>query len=230
MDGNVVEIGFDRIDDALTAIAAGGMVVVLDDRNRENEGDLIVAAEFACARTMAFIVRHTTGIVCLALPGERLDSLGLPAMVPTGNDRHQTAFTVSVDCRHGTSTGVSASDRAKTVAALIDRKTRPDDLLRPGHMFPLRAKAGGVRERRGHTEAAIDLARLAGCTPAGVLCEIVNEDGSMARTPELLRFARFHALPIVTIADLVHFLEQGRVRSSSTMPAAHSAPPLSQAS
>ena len=226
MDGNVVEIGFDRIEDALNSIAAGGMVVVLDDRNRENEGDLIVAAEFACAKTMAFIVRHTTGIVCLALPGERLDALELPAMVSAGNDRHKTAFTVSVDYRHGTSTGVCASDRAKTVAGLIDPKTRPDDLMRPGHMFPLRAKAGGVLERRGHTEAAIDLARLAGCTPAGVLCEIVNDDGSMARTPELLRFARSHGLHIVTIADLVHFLEQG----VTAMPVAHIAPPMAQAS
>ena len=230
MDGNVVDIGFDRIEDALRAIAAGGMVVVLDDRNRENEGDLIVAAEFACARTMAFMVRHTTGIVCLALPGERLDALDLPAMVPAGNDRHQTAFTVSVDCRHGTSTGVSASDRAKTVAALIDPKTRPDDLTRPGHMFPLRAKPGGVLERRGHTEAAIDLARLAGCRPAGVLCEIINDDGSMARTPELLRFARSHELPIVTIADLVHFIEHGRDRRLTGMAAAQFALSRSQAS
>ena len=151
-------------------------------------------------------------------------------MVPAGNDRHQTAFTVSVDCRHGTSTGVSASDRAKTVAALIDPKTRPDDLTRPGHMFPLRAKPGGVLERRGHTEAAIDLARLAGCRPAGVLCEIINDDGSMARTPELLRFARSHALPIVTIADLVHFIEHGRDRRLTGMAAAQLALPRSQAS
>jgi 3,4-dihydroxy 2-butanone 4-phosphate synthase/GTP cyclohydrolase II len=230
VDGNVVDIGFDRIEDALRAIAAGGMVVVLDDRNRENEGDLIVAAEFACPRTMAFMVRHTTGIVCLALPGERLDALDLPAMVPAGNDRHQTAFTISVDCRDGTSTGVSASDRAKTVAALIDPKTRPDDLMRPGHMFPLRAKEGGVLERRGHTEAAIDLARLAGCMPAGVLCEIINDDGSMARTPELLRFARSHELPIVTIADLVHFIEHGRDRRLTGMAAAQFALSRSQAS
>jgi 3,4-dihydroxy 2-butanone 4-phosphate synthase / GTP cyclohydrolase II len=228
VDDNVVEIGFDRIEDAVAAIAAGGMVVVLDDRNRENEGDLIVAAEFACARTMAFIVRHTTGIVCVALPGERLDALELPAMVSAGTDRHQTAFTVTVDCKHGTSTGVSAADRAKTVAALIDPATRPDDLTRPGHMFPLRARPGGVRERRGHTEAAVDLARLAGCAPAGVLCEIVNDDGTMARTPELLRFARAHDLPIVTIADLVHFLQQGRDRRQALLPAVRHAA-LSQA-
>jgi 3,4-dihydroxy 2-butanone 4-phosphate synthase/GTP cyclohydrolase II len=140
-------------------------------------------------------------------------------MVPTGSDRHQTAFTVSVDCRHGTTTGVSAADSAKTVAALIDPATRPEDLTRPGHMFPLRARPGGVLERRGHTEAAIDLTRLAGCQPAGVLCEIVNDDGSMARTPELLRFARAHRLRIVSIADLVEYIEQGRHRSNA-VPAA----------
>ncbi len=149
MDDNVVEIGFDRIEDAIAAIAAGGMVVVLDDRHRENEGDLIVAAEFACARTMAFIVRHTTGIVCVALPGERLDALGLPPMVAAGTDRHQTAFSVTVDYRHGTTTGVSASDRAKTVAALIDPATRPDDLTRPGPYVPPARTAGrGARAPR----------------------------------------------------------------------------------
>jgi 3,4-dihydroxy 2-butanone 4-phosphate synthase/GTP cyclohydrolase II len=220
VNGDVIEIGFDSIDPALEAMAAGEMVVVLDDKSRENEGDLIVAAEFATPQTLAFMVRHTTGIVCVALPGERLEALDLPPMVPNGSDRHQTAFTVSVDCRHGTTTGVSAADRAKTVAALIDPATQPEDLTRPGHMFPLRARPGGVLERRGHTEAAIDLARLAGCQPAGVLCEIVNDDGSMARTPELLRFARAHHLRIITIADLVAHLEQGRHRSNALPSAA----------
>jgi 3,4-dihydroxy 2-butanone 4-phosphate synthase / GTP cyclohydrolase II len=215
VNGDVIEIGFDSIDHALQAMGAGEMVVVLDDKNRENEGDIIVAAEFATPQTLAFMVRHTTGIVCVALPGERLKALDLPPMVPTGTDRHQTAFTVSVDCRHGTTTGVSAADRAKTVAALIDPTTQPEDLTRPGHMFPLRARPGGVLERRGHTEAAIDLTRLAGCQPAGVLCEIVNDDGSMARTPELLRFARAHRLRIVSIADLVEYIEQGRHRSNA---------------
>jgi 3,4-dihydroxy 2-butanone 4-phosphate synthase/GTP cyclohydrolase II len=222
VDDNVIGIGFDRIEDAVAAIRAGEMIVVLDDQNRENEGDLVVAAEFATLDVVAFMVRHTTGIVCTALPGERIDALDLPPMVESGSDRHQTAFTVTVDYRHGTSTGVSAADRARTIAALIDPATRPSDLMRPGHMFPLRARPGGVLERRGHTEAAIDFARLAGLAPAGVLCEIVSEDGSMARTPELLRFARKHRLRIVTIADLAdHLAEAG----PETLPA----PPLRRA-
>ena len=206
---NVIEIGFDTIEDALAAIAAGEMVVVLDDKNRENEGDLILAAEFATPEALAFIVRHTTGIVCVALTAERIARLDLPPMTAHSTDHQQTAFTVSVDARQGVTTGVSAADRARTIATLIDPQARPDDLLRPGHMFPLRARSGGVLERRGHTEAAVDLATLAGCQPAGVLCEIVNDDGSMARAPELLRFARAHRLRIITIADLAHYRAQG---------------------
>jgi len=212
MDAHIVDIGFDQIADAVTAIAAGEMVVVLDDKDRENEGDLILAAEFATPEAMAFLVRHGTGIVCVGMTGERIDALDLPPMVANASDPHQTAFTVSVDCRHGTRTGVSAADRARTVAALIDPVTRPEDLTRPGHMFPLRARDGGVLERRGHTEAAVDLARLAGCAPAGVICEIVAEDGSMARTPDLLRFARLHNLKIITIDDLAFYLRQGHER------------------
>jgi 3,4-dihydroxy 2-butanone 4-phosphate synthase/GTP cyclohydrolase II len=222
VEDNVIGIGFDRIDDAIEAIRAGEMIVVLDDKTRENEGDLIVGAEFASAETLAFMVRHTTGIVCVALPGDRIDALELPPMVTASSDRHQTAFTVTVDAVHGTTTGVSAADRAQTIKALIDPATRPDDLSRPGHMFPLRARDGGVRERRGHTEAAVDFATLAGLNPAGVLCEIVSEDGSMARTPELLRFARQHRLRIVTIADLVDFLADAE-------PEAVPAPPLRRA-
>jgi 3,4-dihydroxy 2-butanone 4-phosphate synthase/GTP cyclohydrolase II len=209
---NIFGIGFDAIGDAVAAIAAGEMVVVLDDKDRENEGDLVLAAEHATPEALAFLVRYGTGIVCVGMTGERLDALALPPMVASGSDRHQTAFTVSVDYRHGTQTGVSASDRARTVAALIDPETRPEDLMRPGHMFPLRAREGGVLERRGHTEAAVDLARLAGCAPAGVICEIVAEDGSMARTPELLRFARQHGLRIITIDDLVFYIQQGHER------------------
>jgi len=219
---NIIEIGFDRIEDACAAIAAGEMVVVLDDKSRENEGDLILAAEFATPEALAFIVRHTTGIVCVALTEERVADLSLPPMAPQGGDRHQTAFTVSVDAREGTTTGVSAADRARTIEALIDPETKPDDLARPGHMFPLRARPGGVLERRGHTEAAVDLARLAGLRPAGVLCEIVSEDGSMARTPELLRFARAHRLRIVTIADLALYIERGGQALSAPSPRAAS--------
>jgi 3,4-dihydroxy 2-butanone 4-phosphate synthase/GTP cyclohydrolase II len=212
---NVADIAMDSIEDALAALARGEMVVVLDDKNRENEGDLIVAAEHATPEALAFIVRHTTGIVCVALEGERADALGLDPMVPANDDRHGTAFTVTVDARRGTTTGVSAADRSATIAALIDPATRPDDLMRPGHMFPLRARSGGVLERPGHTEAAVDLARLAGCAPAGVLCEIVRDDGAMARTPELLRFARQHGLCITTIADLIVYRREGRDRRPS---------------
>jgi len=218
---NIVDMAMDSIEDALTALARGEMVIVLDDKGRENEGDLIVAADRATPEALAFIVRHTTGIVCVALEGPRADALGLDPMVPANDDRHGTAFTVTVDARQGTTTGVSAADRATTVAALIDPVTQPQDLMRPGHMFPLRARPGGVLERPGHTEAAVDLARLAGCAPAGVLCEIVSEDGSMARTPELIRFARAHDLCIVTIADLIVYRREGRDRR----PSVHAFPP-----
>ncbi|MDF7774768.1 3,4-dihydroxy-2-butanone-4-phosphate synthase [Sphingomonas sp. AOB5] len=212
---NIADIAMDSIEDALHALARGEMVVVLDDKNRENEGDLIIAAEHATPEALAFIVRHTTGIVCVAIEGERADALQLDPMVRSNDDRHGTAFTVSVDARRGTSTGVSASDRAATIAALISPDTMPDDLMRPGHMFPLRARPGGVLERPGHTEAAVDLARLAGCAPAGVLCEIVRDDGAMARTPELIRFARQHGLCITTIADLIVYRREGRDRRPS---------------
>ncbi|MBO9499097.1 MAG: 3,4-dihydroxy-2-butanone-4-phosphate synthase [Novosphingobium sp.] len=208
-------MAMDSIEDALTALARGEMVVVLDDKGRENEGDLIIAAEHATPAALAFIVRHTTGIVCVALECERADALQLDPMVQANDDRHGTAFTVSVDARKGTTTGVSAADRATTIAALVDPATQPHDLMRPGHLFPLRARPGGVLERPGHTEAAVDLARLAGCAPAGVLCEVVSDDGSMARTPELIRFARAHGLCIVTIADLIVYRREGRDRRPS---------------
>lgn len=215
---NVIDMAMDSIDDALVALAAGEMVVVLDDKGRENEGDLIIAADHATPEKLAFIVRHTTGIVCVAIESERADALGLDPMVPANSDRHGTAFTITVDAKAGTTTGVSAADRSRTIAALIDPATRPDDLMRPGHMFPLRARPGGVLERPGHTEAAVDLARLAGCTPAGVLCEIVSEDGSMARAPELLRFAHAHGLRIITVADLICYRREGRDRRPSVHP------------
>jgi 3,4-dihydroxy 2-butanone 4-phosphate synthase/GTP cyclohydrolase II len=215
---NIFDIAMDSIEDALEALAEGAMVVVLDDKGRENEGDLIIAADHATPEALAFMVRHTTGIVCTAIESSRADELGLDPMVPANSDRHGTAFTVTVDARHGTTTGVSAADRARTIAALIDPATGRDDLMRPGHMFPLRACAGGVLERPGHTEAAMDLAKLAGCSPAGVLCEIVSEDGSMARAPELLRFARQYGLCIITIADLIVYRREGRDRRPSVHP------------
>ena len=213
MDDNIIEYAHDNIEDALAMIAAGGMAVVMDDRRRENEGDLIMAAEFATPQALAFIVRHSTGIVCAAMEGSRADALDLPPMVANNSERHQTAFTVSVDARVGTTTGVSAADRARTIKALADPLSRPNDFARPGHVFPLRAREGGVLERAGHTEAAVDLARLAGCTPVGLLCEIVSEDGdgAMARLPELMRFARQRMLPIITIADLIRYRTSGGV-------------------
>ncbi|WP_199734373.1 3,4-dihydroxy-2-butanone-4-phosphate synthase [Aquitalea palustris] len=203
-----VEDDFDSVEQAIAAIAAGGFAVVVDDTDRENEGDLIIAAEKITAQQMAFLVRYSSGVVCVALTGERLDQLQLPLMVSSNNESQRTAFTVTVDYLHGTSTGISAADRAATLRALADSRIPASDFARPGHIFPLRYAPGGVLARPGHTEAALDLSRLAGLAPAGVLCEIVNDDGSMARRPELLRFARQHGLPIITIADLIAYRER----------------------
>jgi 3,4-dihydroxy 2-butanone 4-phosphate synthase/GTP cyclohydrolase II len=199
---------FATVDEAVAAIAAGEIVIVCDDADRENEGDLIMAAEAATPEKMAFFVRHTSGVVCMPMLGERLDELDLPLMVPVNTESQRTAFTISVDARVGTSTGISAADRARTVATLIDPATRPSDLARPGHIFPLRYREGGVLKRAGHTEAAVDLARMAGAYPAGVLAEVVNEDGTMARLPELERFAAAHGLRIITIADIIRWRRQ----------------------
>lgn len=199
-----------RIEDAIAAIGRGEMVVVVDDAGRENEGDLIMAAEKVTPAALAFIVRHTSGVVCAAMTPARLDDLQLPLMVANNTESHRTAFTVTVDYRHGTSTGISAADRAATLRALADPAATADDFVRPGHVFPLRARPGGVLERRGHTEAAVDLAALAGLSPAGVLCEVINDDGSMARPLQLITFAQRHDLPIISIDDLVLYRrEQG---------------------
>lgn len=196
-------MSFDSIDSALEAFARGEPLVVVDDEDRENEGDLILAADKVSAEAIAFIVRHTSGLVCVPLTGERLDTLELPLMVANNSESMRTAFTVSVDAQAGVTTGISAADRATTIRALIDPSSQPSDLARPGHVFPLRAQPGGVLTRRGHTEAAVDLARLSGLSPAGILAEIVNADGSMARRPQLEDFATKHGLRIITIADLV---------------------------
>ena len=192
-----------RIEDALAALAAGTMVVVVDDEDRENEGDLILAAEYSTPANIGFMVRWSSGVICAALPGERLDVLHLPQMVARNADSMRTAYTVTVDLRHGTSTGISAADRAATLRALVDPSAQAGDFNRPGHVFPLRAVPGGVLARAGHTEAAVDLTRLAGLRPGGVLVEIVNDDGSMARRPQLEPFARAHGLPLITIRDLI---------------------------
>ena len=199
---------FASVEDAVAAIARGEIIVVVDDEDRENEGDLIMAAGAASAETITFFVRHTSGVICAPLTGERLDELEIPLMVRDNTESHRTAFTYSVDYVHGTSTGISAADRAATIQALIDPATRPADLARPGHIFPLRYSEGGVLKRAGHTEAAVDLARLAGMDPAGVLCEIVNDDGTMARVPDLIEFCREHGLLMITIAQLIKYRRQ----------------------
>ncbi|KAB2970636.1 3,4-dihydroxy-2-butanone-4-phosphate synthase [Zoogloea sp.] len=210
--------GFGRVSDAIAAIRAGQFVIVVDDTHRENEGDLIIAAEKITPEQMAFLVRHSSGVVCVALPGARLDALALPLMVRDNTESHRTAFTITVDYRHGTSTGISAADRAATLRALSDPAVEADDFARPGHIFPLRAREGGVLVRPGHTEAAHDLVSLAGLRPGGVLCEIVRDDGAMARRPDLLRFAREHALPIITIAQLIEYRQQLEARPRQRAP------------
>jgi 3,4-dihydroxy 2-butanone 4-phosphate synthase / GTP cyclohydrolase II len=197
---------FSRVDDAVAAIGRGEMVVVVDDEDRENEGDLVMAAEAATPEKIAFFLAHTSGVICAPLLPERADELDLPLMVAANTEAQRTAFTVSVDARKGTTTGISAADRAATIAALIDPRTRPGDLARPGHIFPLRYRPGGVLKRAGHTEATVDLARAAGLSPAGVLCEIVTEDkSSMARLPELEAFADRHGLHLISIADIIRY-------------------------
>jgi 3,4-dihydroxy 2-butanone 4-phosphate synthase / GTP cyclohydrolase II len=200
---------FDPVADAVAAVGRGEIVVVVDDEDRENEGDLIMAAEFATPEKIAFFVRHTSGLICVPMTGDRLDELDIPLMVKDNNTESQrTAFTYSVDVTDGTSTGISAADRAATIHALIDPGTRPTDLARPGHIFPLRYSEGGVLKRAGHTEAAVDLARMAGLYPCGVLCEVVNEDGSMARVPDLVPFAKEHDMVMISIADLIRYRRQ----------------------
>ncbi|MGO6967328.1 3,4-dihydroxy-2-butanone-4-phosphate synthase [Rhizobium leguminosarum] len=201
-----------RIEDAISAIASGKMVVVVDDQNRENEGDIVVAADAVTPETIAFMMTHARGLVCIAMEGERLDALDIPLMVPNNTESHKTAFTVSVDYLKGTTTGISAADRAATVRALVDDRAKPDEFARPGHIFPLRANPRGVLGRPGHTEAAVDLARLAGRIPAGVICEVANDDGTMSRLPELTLFAERHNLPLVTIEDLVTYLDRQAAR------------------
>ncbi|HEY3673725.1 MAG TPA: bifunctional 3,4-dihydroxy-2-butanone-4-phosphate synthase/GTP cyclohydrolase II [Acidimicrobiia bacterium] len=193
------------MENAVAAVARGEIVIVVDDADRENEGDLIMAAEAMTPEKMAFMIRHTSGVICMPVEGARLDELRLPLMVADNTESQRTAFTVSVDARHGTTTGISAADRSATVHALLDAATRPEDLARPGHIFPLRYRDGGVLKRAGHTEAAVDLARLAGMHPAGVLAEVVNDDGSMARMPALEAFAEEHGLQLISIADLIRY-------------------------
>ncbi|WP_394940949.1 3,4-dihydroxy-2-butanone-4-phosphate synthase [Psychromicrobium sp. YIM B11713] len=197
----------DPIEHAITAIAQGGAVIVVDDEDRENEGDIVFAAQHSTPQLMAWTIRHTSGVVCIPLTAERADALRLPPMTAHNEDVKGTAYTVSCDAREVTSTGISASDRSITAVFLADPAKNAENFNRPGHIFPLRAVAGGIRERRGHTEAAVELARLAGCEPVGVISEVVRDDGEMMRRDELRRFALKHGCPMISIADLADYLE-----------------------
>ncbi|WP_312361335.1 3,4-dihydroxy-2-butanone-4-phosphate synthase [Agrobacterium sp.] len=196
-----------KIEDAIEAISRGEMVIVVDDEDRENEGDIIAASDSITPQQIAFMMNHARGLVCVAMPGERLDALDIPLMVSRNTESLKTAFTVSVDYIPGTTTGISAADRAETVRALVSEDSRPEDFARPGHIFPLRANPQGVLGRTGHTEAAVDLCRLAGKYPSGTICEVANDDGTMARLPQLEVFAERHGLLVVTIKDLVAYLK-----------------------
>jgi 3,4-dihydroxy 2-butanone 4-phosphate synthase/GTP cyclohydrolase II len=201
---------FDSIESAIGDIKKGKFVIVVDDEGRENEGDLVMAAEKATPEAINFMIKHARGLVCLASTTKRLKELDIPQMVRDNTDKKETAFTVSIDAREGTTTGISAHDRALTIKRFLDQNAKPEDFTRPGHIFPLRAKEGGTLKRAGHTEAAVDLARLAGLYPAGVICEIINEDGTMARLPQLREFAKKHKLRIITIGDLIeHRIKHG---------------------
>lgn len=196
---------FDPIEDVLADIRLGKLVVVTDDADRENEGDLVLAAEKVTPEAVNFMVTHGRGLICVPVTEERADQLGLKRMVSQNKESHRTDFTVSVDATHGITTGISAHDRSATIAILANPHSNPSELVQPGHIFPLRAKAGGVLRRAGHTEASVDLARMAGLTPAGVLCEILNTDGTMARLPELIKFKELHGLKMCSIADLIAY-------------------------
>jgi 3,4-dihydroxy 2-butanone 4-phosphate synthase len=199
---------FQRIDKALEALRSGNGVIVTDDEQRENEGDLVFAAEHLTVAQMAMLIRECSGIVCLCLTDEKVRMLELPMMVENNSSRFQTAFTVSIEAAEGVATGVSAHDRVVTVKAAIADDAKPDDLRRPGHVFPLKASPGGVMDRQGHTEATVDLMRLAGLKPYSVLCEITNPDGTMARLPEIVAFAAEHCLPVVTVEDVIKYKQR----------------------
>jgi 3,4-dihydroxy 2-butanone 4-phosphate synthase/GTP cyclohydrolase II len=200
-----MSLEFDPIDEVLESLRQGRPIIVTDDANRENEGDLILAAEKATTETLSFMIRYTSGVICVPMEGSDLDRLELPLMTLRNNEAMRTAYTISVDAKSGVTTGISAADRTRTIRLLSDRATRADDLVRPGHVFPLRYRDGGVLRRAGHTEAAVDLARLAGLRPAGVLAEVVNDDGSMARLPELFAFAEQHQLKLCSIEQLIAY-------------------------
>ncbi len=197
-----------RVEAALSAIRAGRGVLLIDDEDRENEGDLIFSAEYLTTEQMALMIRECSGIVCLCMTGEKIDSLGLPPMVASNSSRHGTAFTISIEAREGVTTGVSAADRVRTIKAAVAVDSKPEDLCHPGHVFPLRAQSGGVLTRPGHTEGTVDLMQLAGLQPAGILCELTNPDGTMARLPEVVAFAAAHEMTVLTIEDIIEYRQR----------------------
>ncbi|OGO04451.1 MAG: bifunctional 3,4-dihydroxy-2-butanone 4-phosphate synthase/GTP cyclohydrolase II [Chloroflexi bacterium RBG_13_54_8] len=198
-------MGLDTIPEAIEAMKAGKIVIIVDDESRENEGDLAMAAEKVTPEAINFMAKEARGLICMPILGQRLDDLRIPMMVQDNTARFSTAFTVSIEAKHGVTTGISAHDRAATVSAVLDPATKPEDIARPGHIFPIRARRGGVLVRAGHTEAIVDLARLAGLYPAGVICEIMNDDGTMARLPQLKRIAEKHGMKIISVADLITY-------------------------
>src|SRR6059036_3202396 len=205
MSETATESAFATIEEAIEDIREGKMVVVCDDADRENEGDLTMAAQFATPEAINFMAKEGRGLICLSLTPDRCDELGLDLMAAKNESSFETPFTVSIEAREGVTTGISAADRAHTIQVAIDPETRPRDLVQPGHIFPLKAKAGGVLERTGQTKAAVDLARLAGLNPAGVICEIMNDDGTMARVPDLVGYCARHGLKMITVADLIAY-------------------------
>ncbi len=213
---------FNSIEEIIADIKHGKMVIIIDDEDRENEGDLIIAAEHVKPSDINFMAKHGRGLICVPMEAKRLEDLELNPMLPDNKDPYGTAWMMSVDAKHNVTTGISAHDRAQTIRVLIDPKTKPDDLIKPGHIFPLRAREGGVLVRAGHTEVSVDLMRLAGLYPAGVICEIMNEDGTMARTPQLIEFAKAHSLKICTIASLIKYRRKSekliRRVSETTLP------------
>ncbi|MFJ2576694.1 bifunctional 3,4-dihydroxy-2-butanone-4-phosphate synthase/GTP cyclohydrolase II [Kitasatospora aureofaciens] len=224
-DGHADEFVLDPVERAIADIALGRAVIVVDDEDRENEGDIVFAASAATPELMAFTIRYSSGVICAPMTGDELDRLKLPPMTQVNEDRKGTAYTVSVDAREGVDTGISAADRARTVRLLSSPGTEPGDLTRPGHVFPLRAVEGGVLVRPGHTEAAVDLARLAGLSPAGAIAEVVNDDGSMARLPELIVFAREHGLAIISIEELIAYRRRTELHvdraATTSLPTVH---------
>ncbi len=210
----------DTVEDAIEDFRDGKMVIVVDEEDRENEGDLTIAAEKVTPEVINFMAKYGRGLICMPMTGDRLRDLNIPLMVSKNESTHETAFCVSIEARRNVSTGISAADRAITIQTAVDAKTQPEDLIRPGHIFPLRARRGGVLKRAGQTEAAVDLARIAGLAPAGVICEIMNDDGTMARVPDLKEFGKKHDIKIISVVDLIHFRLKTEqfVRQLQTMP------------